>query len=112
MDSINLLPPSLNAPQPRVQTISSIEPVQEPRPPARNWITDSTVFTMDSFDYLLLRKEALLFNKQAGLGDVFTILKTAPVGDISLTTQQTRHMGHSDDEIDIHRKAYKVLTTF
>ena len=64
------------------------------------------VFSGDSSDYLSFRKEAILFAEYVGFGDVFTILKKVPVGDTSLTTQQIRDMGYSDDEIDMNRNAY------
>ena len=63
------------------------------------------MFSRDPSDYLSF-KEALQFAEYVGFGDVFTILKKVPVGDTSLTTQQIRDMGYSDDEIDMNRNAY------
>ena len=70
------------------------------------WKVYSPGFSGDSSDYLSFMKEALLFAEYIGFGDVFTILKKVPVGDTSLTTQQIRDMGYSDDEIDMNRNAY------
>ena len=73
------------------------------------WKVNPPVFSGDSSDYLFFRKEALPFAEYVGFRDVFTILKTVPFGDTSRTTQQIRDMGYSNDEINIHRKACRLL---
>ena len=69
------------------------------------------MFSGDPFDYLSFGKEALLLAEYVGFNDVFAILKKVLVEDTSLTTQQIREVGDSDDEIDIHRNAYQFLGT-
>lgn len=59
-----------------------------------------------STDFLLEKRP---FYSPSGFGEVFALLRKVPVGDKSITTQQIRDLGHSDDEMEVRRNAHQFL---
>ena len=73
----------------------------------RKW--NPPVFSCEFSDFLSFRKQALVFAEYVGVGDGFTRLRQIPAADLSTSAQQIRDSDCTNDEIDLHRKAYQFL---
>ena len=73
------------------------------------WKLNPPVFRGDSVHFRSFEKEAIIFAEYVGFGHVLKDNGEIPVADSSISSDQLRSQGYTDDEIDAHRRAYQFL---
>ena len=74
-----------------------------------SWTLNPPIFSGGSSYYVYLRKKGLVFAEYVGFGDVFTRMRDIPLADPSISVDQMTYSDCTNDENDLHQKAYQFL---